>query len=101
MVDRSSALQLLTTDDTVSEDLQGPMNLIREQREDVLRLAALHLAALESVRNHSAVASVTPPQRSSTLGRLRAKNAQLGGEAGRLSSDVGAFETLCDALEVF
>lgn len=88
---------LLDHGDTVSEDLQGSMDLVREQLAAAIRLAASHLADLESFPNDLAVASATVSQRNSTMERLRAENARLGSEVSRLASE---FEALHDELEV-
>lgn len=66
---------------TDSEHLQGPMDLIREQREAVTGLAASRLAYLESVCNNSAVASATVSLHNLAVEGLQAENVRLCGES--------------------
>lgn len=47
------------------------------------------------------LAFATASQRNLILERLRAKSAQLLSEAGRLTSDIGLFETVRNELEMF
>lgn len=62
-VENSSVSSLLAHGGTVSEDIRGSMDLIREQHDAATRVAFSPLAAWESVRNDLAVTSKPVSQR--------------------------------------
>lgn len=100
VVGSSYVLQLLFYGDNVSKDLQGPLDLIREQHEAASRLATSRLSDLEIICDDLAVASATISGPSSTVSHLCTWYFQLRAEVSRLTSGVGPFQALRDELDL-
>lgn len=99
-VGSSSVSPLPLHGDTVSEDVQGPMVLIREKYNDVTLLVVPRLSDLESVCNDLAVASATENGQNVAVAILRSGSYQPRGEGSFLTSKVGSALAPCDELDL-
>lgn len=80
--------------DTVSDDLQGPMDIIRELPDTARRPAASRLAHKESARNDNAVASSIVNVRNWPVASPSSEESQFRREVSHLESEVSSPEPL-------
>lgn len=99
-VEPSSAPPFRLHGNTVSDNLQGTVNLVRERRDGATRLAALLLADLGRVCNELFVASATVNGHILIVARLCSRNSQLRKETSRVLSAHASFRSIHDGLNV-